>query len=133
MIERPTRPWKNLQDAKRDLGNSFRTYKADEFPCLNCHGRGKYRDQRDSDPIEGYKLAPWYQCRTCDGTGMGSREQFMACYRERMADYRQAIQEYDQQKARFEILREKLSDEELDLLCDVFRHCLTSGSRLKLR
>lgn len=119
MIEKPKRPWKNLEQARPEVG-IWRPSKTTDFPCLACGGRGGYRDVKDLDPVEGYKMAPFYKCRTCDGSCIGSKKEFVEYYRKRIAEYKRELAIYQQKINRFQELKKQLSKEDLDIL----RECL---------
>lgn len=55
--------------------------------CDRCEGKGWYRDTRDFDPVEGYKLADKYTCEVCNGKKIkpnlsSSREMFETYYQQ---------------------------------------------------
>lgn len=58
------------------------------WPCLKCRGEGGYHKPEDRDCYEGYKMAPWYKCAACEGTGEGPKAKIVALYKEYMAKYR---------------------------------------------
>lgn len=50
--------------------------------CPGCNGHGKQRDIKDLDPVEGYKLAPYYKCFMCKGEGViipNNNKRYTAC------------------------------------------------------
>jgi hypothetical protein len=84
--ELPKKPYDSFYDyvmAQRQRCSHDRAY-----PCFNCDGRGKVRDPKDRDPYEGYKLAPWYTCNTCNGSGESSRSVYKAMYKKTIDNWR---------------------------------------------
>ncbi len=115
MITKPKRPWKNLEQARLEVG-TWRPSKTTDFPCLTCSGRGGYRDVKDLCPIEGYKMAPFYKCRACDGSCVGSKAAFVEYYRKKIAEYVGELAIYRQKLSRFQELKKQLSKEDLEIL-----------------
>jgi len=115
MIEKPKRPWKNLEDARKRVCVFFRGNK-NQYPCLLCDASGGYHDPKDRDPMEGYKLAPRYKCKKCHGTGVGTKEELVAHYKKEIADYKATLERYKYKIARFNELTVKLSEDDLKIL-----------------
>lgn len=81
----PDRPFKTFQD--------FINYKRGsrperQLPCLACDGFGKVHDEKDYDAYEGWKLAPWYKCSACRGTGEGSISSYKDAWHRRLWEWK---------------------------------------------
>lgn len=113
MLKKPKRPWKNLEHARKEFG-IWQPSNTTHFPCLTCGGRGGYRDVKDLDPIEGYKMASFYKCRTCDGFCVGYKAAFVEYYR--ITKYKRELAIYQQKINRFRELKKQLSKEDLEIL-----------------
>jgi len=120
MIKKPTKPWKNLEEARKQVG-IYLSSDNTAFPCLACHGRGGVRDSADLCPVEGYKMAPLYKCQVCKGSGEGSRKAFMVYYRERNAEHKAAMEVYRRKKTILRELLAFLGEEDLGVLAEHFR------------
>lgn len=94
----PKRPFKNLDEfigCKRNKYN--RANRTRDYPCLVCEGFGKVRDESEYDSYEGYKLANWYICSACYGTGETARHHYQAAYASEIAAWKR---NYDKIKLR---------------------------------
>ena len=120
MIIKPTRPWKNLEAARRSFNLSLRDNPG-KYPCLACGGRGGYYDENDRDPYEGYKMASLHKCRSCNGTRLGSKAAFVEYYNEDIAKYKKELTEYKHKLKRFRELKKQLSKEDLEILWEGLR------------
>ena len=56
-------------------------YKQKLMPCYDCCGRGKIRNIKDNCPVEGYKMAPWYDCKTCHSSGVIHKNEHRQLYK----------------------------------------------------
>jgi hypothetical protein len=107
---KPRIDFKNIKEAKnKAYGGSHRPWtdhhNANEFPCIDCQGIGKYRRWEDRCPIEGWKMAPWVKCPHCK-TGIVSKEKFMAWYNAQMAKYNDNMSLYKEKLQRYRELEE---------------------------
>jgi len=117
MISKPYKPFASIGKAKMHISfNNKKFERRNAFPCLACSGFGWNRDEKDRDPIEGYKLAPKYKCHACDGTGVGSKAAFMEWYDKRMAEYKKELEEYKRKIKRFKELQKIISREDMDII-----------------
>lgn len=83
------------------------------YPCYKCDGKGKVRKEEDRCPIEGYKLAPWYDCGFCNGTGKITKQQFIEYFNKMNESSVRALAEFKIiQKLAFEA-RKRVTDDEL--------------------
>lgn len=116
--EKPKRPYKNFSDFRiyQHRGDQKKLQDINFYPCLFCEGYGKVRNIDDCDPIEGYKLAPWYKCSQCKGTGRSSRKEFRKAYYEVMQNYRYRRERWKIEEALRFLGRSKLTEEELRAL-----------------
>lgn len=120
----PPRPFKNFDAYVNEWRRRFSdsASKEKEAPCRTCRGCGRVRKFKDRDPIEGYKLAPWYDCANCQGTGTepGGMEALKTIYKADIKDWqerhRKALIILRKQKIALNKVRAVLSREELDLL-----------------
>ena len=120
MIIKPTRPWKNLEAARRSFNLSLRDNPG-KYPCLACGGRGGYYDENDRDPYEGYKMASLHKCRSCNGTRLGSKAAFKEHYKHHIDKYKKELAEYKHKIKRFKELKKQLSKEDLEILWEGLR------------
>ena len=87
-------------DSFSSLSNRWRKNGC-SYPCLVCGGDGWYRKIEDRDPVEGYKLAPSYDCESCKGTGGGTKEQFKAHYDTQVKHDKEQIAQFQAQLETF--------------------------------
>jgi hypothetical protein len=89
---KPRRPFKNFEefiDYRKKVSK-----KGIEFPCIVCGGNGRHNCREEHyDIIEGYKLAPFVECRTCEGTGLTTRSILHKVYKLEIKAWRSRIQE----------------------------------------
>jgi len=99
---RPTCPWRNWANAKAEFTDQHygqpRLYRKNEYPCIDCHARGKVRHLCDHDPVEGWKNAPWHCCLSCNGNGLGSRKHFMVAANAVLKRYQKDLQVWRKQQ-----------------------------------
>lgn len=120
MLTKPKKPWKNLEQARKEV-SIWRPATKKDFPCLACGGRGSYRDIKDLCPIEGYKLAPSYRCRLCDGSCIGFKAAFVEYYKKKINDYKWELTIYQHKIGRFQELKKQLSKADMDILKECLR------------
>lgn len=87
MFKIPKRPFKTFNDYMADVRLNNRHHK--QFPCPNCDGLGRYRRAEDHDPYEGWKLADWFICPICKGTGETSKEQYKFFYNNKIKNWQE--------------------------------------------
>lgn len=100
--QRPLRPARSLDDfrvlftynARMRDGSRDYVDARNWWPCIICASGGRVRDPADRDPVEGYKLAPWYKCEACQGKGQTCKETFKAFYDEEVRKYKVALADY---------------------------------------
>ena len=121
-LAKPQLSYPSLEDAiKCYSGYAFRCKQAPEvFPCLSCRGEGTYKKFEDRDEIEGYKLAPRYNCESCEGTGIGPKEVFLSYIESQNQESKDKIAKFENDVHTLTAAIRKLSSEELD----VFRNML---------
>lgn len=109
----PARPYKNLREFIR---KRYFLYRGCDYPCVSCEGRGRYQNSEDRDPYEGYKLAPWYICEACQGTGEGPRKPVYQEYKNEIDRWKAAVKETLKVRVIIDGIRKKLTPEELKVL-----------------
>lgn len=122
MIEKPQKPYKNFEECRRLHSGRYHRDDPEFIPCLACSGRGHVRDPKDRDLIEGYKLAPWYDCKSCNGTGRGTKKELMDYYRERLADWKERMKRYKYKVARLHELQQMIDEDDFKI---IFEHMRT--------
>lgn len=109
---KPKKPYKNIAE----YGKSINPNK--ERPCRHCGGIGKVRNIEDLDPIEGYKLAPWYKCECCSDGELSARE-FKDRYNDIIEVYRIELEHYNSRKDKILAILEVLNKSEKEDLMEV--------------
>lgn len=90
MIQKPTKPFKNLEEFRTaNLGMGFDTH---AWPCMACQGKG---------------------CDACGGTGIGTRKACQEVYNSIMLEYKCALAAYNGVIALAKSALSKLTKEEL--------------------
>lgn len=118
--ERPERLYRSVRDwiAKRFLWSQPESTLRDPnfWPCLECGGKGKVHKEEDRDCIEGYKLAPWYQCEHCAGTGEWPKAKVKEAYQEVVKEFKARLEAWKAQDALRRSGLRKLSEKERQAL-----------------
>lgn len=112
---RPTRQYTSIRDyiAKRFiLGPRAKLADPNWWPCLICDARGGYHKEEDRDEYEGYKLAPWYACGACGGTGQGPKKAVEEAYRTITANFRAELAAWKEAEVHRKTGLAKLTQEE---------------------
>ncbi|KKK74981.1 hypothetical protein LCGC14_2878300, partial [marine sediment metagenome] len=117
-VEKPQKPYKNLEDARLRSCTWARGLEKDTslYPCISCAGRGGVHKSEDLDPIEGYKMAPFYKCEKCDGSKYMPRKNFVIWYKSITDKYMARMKAYKQIQSVVRGALDKLSDQEIEFL-----------------
>lgn len=117
---KPTLPYKRLREYViwRHKHTPFapKLLDPDIWPCCACGAVGKYRKPEDRDCNEGYKMAPWYTCEACGGTGCGPKYLVALAFEAIMADHRKELAEWTRVDRLIRSARKKLTPEERAVL-----------------
>ena len=118
MIRQPMRPFGTFRDAKNVVCSGWlKGPNATECPCLDCNGSGLVIHPNESyDPVEGYKNARKIACNHCNGTGIGTKVEFMNWYHEKITKYKQEKKIYDQEVKRIRKIFSKITKKDFELL-----------------
>lgn len=93
----------------------------DHFVCFHCGGQGKVRDPKDRDVVEGYKGAPWYKCTHCNGSGRGHKDDYEKMVEKSDRVYAEECNKYSKLNERFQSIKTKLTEEELEFVLTACR------------
>lgn len=119
LTELPKRPWKNFEDYLKNLDRAHHGRNV-MYPCMYCNGFGKVRRMEDRDPIEGFKLAPWYKCTPCDGTGNSSRMEHEIRYKNLILKWKEkyadAKAQRDAEKSALKRIKQRTSKRDRKIL-----------------
>jgi len=97
--------------------SSFYSKKGVLFPCLVCRGKGwNYDPDDEPDVIEGYKMVRRLKCVACQGTGEGCFEAVNKEWQKKLEEDKKEIAEFNKRLHKFKLLRQTLTDEDIDLL-----------------
>lgn len=120
MIKKPEPYYKSISDMRQKcVQYSSVSHKLSDlswFPCLKCKGHGRVYDSNDCDPVEGYKMATKYPCKTCNGTGTGSKKLFTEEYKVLKKDYINKLKKYKSSISRIKEIKKILTDSDMELI-----------------
>jgi hypothetical protein len=119
----PKKPWATFDDYLFELRRDNSRSHGEAFPCLVCDGRGQVRREEDYDSMEGWKLAPWYKCTACNGTGEGTREAIRGAWRKALWEWHEkAVKARERRKAEMSVIKQlKRAKIDLTILRELLR------------
>lgn len=120
IFKNPDAPPTNFIEYMMKLHKGYDFKKAFErgifYPCTICDGDGRVHDPADRDPVEGYKLAPLYKCKKCDGSGYGTEDEYWKLYQTIVEQNKIEIQRLERDNKTLTSLLKKINPAELALI-----------------
>lgn len=77
--------------------------------CPICYGSTMVRDPKECDPIEGYKMANWYECGWCEGDGYLSEKKSRESFNIELFIWKHTQDHVLKNNARIEEINKKLA------------------------
>lgn len=123
--QRPARKIRSLRDVCDSIlylaSESIQKKLRNKWPCPTCYGTGKVRDPAERCPIEGYKMADWYTCTSCGGSGETNKEHIQQIYKVHQNKYQEKKAEYERDLALYQSICKKLNSDEIDYIRKAIR------------
>ena len=115
--ERPTRPYKNLEDFRQNVTYNSSRFPPGIYPCLKCKGGGTIYDPDDPPcPVEGNKMRNRIACPSCDRSGVTTKAVHQEAYKSIIDKWKKEVKEFDLIKSIYDSVIRKLTKEEIKAL-----------------
>lgn len=115
MLNKPRKPFVNLEDARIKLTDSskkIRLKEEDFYPCPKCNGKcGEY--EQHPGP---YESPQFYKCSDCEGKGSYLKTDFEHYYNRMINKWKNEIAEYYDIETLVEDALKKLTEYEIEAL-----------------
>lgn len=121
-LKQPKKYYLNMEEA-RERKSLYRDPRDKKYPCVKCDGKGKIiAPGEECDPCDGYKFAYRINCPKCGGKGIWTKKKFLKWYQTEVAyPYLLEVAAYKKKKILLNDLKKKLTQEELEILFEVFK------------
>lgn len=84
----PSRPFKSWKAYSSYIKNQ--SYGRD-YPCRSCWGYGQWKNPKERDPIEGFKLVSFSLCPACNGSGEADPAEYQKLYNDLIKRWRKDV------------------------------------------
>jgi len=109
----PKPPYKDIQDAARQIGICSSGKWKPGWPCIECNGSGRIIDpEAVGDVVEGHKFSRRIDCPDCKGSGAITEKAFKAWFDGVMGKWKEDIKARRMDEKILKILNRKLSIQE---------------------
>lgn len=108
--------WLFQYSYRSDKEELLRSLQTNKPICHHCKGSGKVKDYSQRCPVEGYKMADWITCNTCNGSGFMYKQQIVEMYEAELGWYAEDVDIAKNNIRIFNSIQSKLNEEELEWL-----------------